>query len=1010
MPRMSLLSRGSKIALALAAVVVVAWAAMSLRRLDGAGLFHVADAPLLGTAPKLVQPGWRFVPRVVGRISEYPAASRKLKTELTGETAARSREGAKVEVEVELTYVISPEGVLNLHRMAGPSYETGWLTDLVREQTTARLGSVSYDVVRNRDPELTMGLRAAIDQKVSGSGIRIEGLRIIQVAGLGEASGDIVRPDAKPLEREVVLIGVDSFNWRVIDPLIKQGRMPHLKRLIDRGARANFRTIRPILSPVIWTTIATGVKPSRHGIVDFVVTARDTGALVPVTSAMRQVPAIWTLMSRQGIDVNVVAWWATWPAETVRGTMVTDRVAYQLFEDEIKQDWKSADPARNKGKTHPAALIDDLRPLIRVPGEVSDEEIGWFLPGGKFPSSVSGEQRELINSLRTVVAASQTYHAIALRQFKEPGPRLKMVYYQGPDEASHLFMKYRPPLLAGTAKQEMELFGGIVDRYYELQDRYIGEILEATGRDALVILCSDHGFKSDNDRPPNSDPRIGKGDAAGWHTPVGVLVMAGPEINVGSEVGAASVLDITPTILALYGLPVARDMDGQPLTEAMTPAFLKQHPVTWIDTYGGVRAPAEQTASGSGTPSADDAEMLEKLRALGYIGDDRLTARNNRATMALEEGDIDGAIAEFESALAKEGDVGTIMRTNLARAWLAKGDLEKARSLALEAVRIEPANKQAVLILAAVETKKENLPAAVELLEKAIAVDPTYTQARTKLGEVYEQMGRDDDALAQYMKVVEIAPLSPLEFNNIGNIHRKRRQLDKAMEAYREALRCDARYIGAYNNLGLCLQEKGELDEARRLYEKALAIRPENPILRNSMGTLIALTGDKKGALAEFERAVSSDPNWPVAQNNLASLLMDQGRYPEGKAAFEKLVQLEPESIEARLGLGLACLIVQKREEALTQFAEVLKRDPGNLRALIAVGETHMRGGNLEGAQSNFERAAQINGTVPRIWNSLGEIYLKRGRREDAARAFQKSLALEPGQKLVRQRLATLGA
>ena len=1006
---MSLASRPRNIALALIGVLVVVWAALSLRRIDGNGSHMVADAPLLGGSPSLVRPGWRFVPRGVSRISEYPASPRKLKTELTGGNAARSREGAKVEVEVELSYVIPPEGVLALHRAAGPTYETGWLTDLVRQQATARLGSVSYDVVRNRDPELTMGLRAAIEESAAPAGIRIEGLRIIQVAGVGEASGDIVRPDAKPIEREVVLIGVDSFNWRVIDPLIRQGRMPNLKRLIERGVRANFRTIRPILSPVIWTTIVTGVKPSRHGIVDFVVTARDSGALVPVTSAMRQVPALWTLMSRQGIDVNVIAWWATWPAETVRGTMVTDRVAYQLFEDQIKDDWKSADPARNKGKTHPAALIDDVRPLIRLPGDVSDAEIGWFLPGGRVPSTVTGEQRELIKGLRTIVAASQTYHAIALRQFREPGPRLKMVYYEGPDEASHLFMKYRPPLLAGTNRQDMELFGGIVDRYYELQDRYIGEILDATGRDALVILCSDHGFKSDNDRPPNSDPRIGKGDAAGWHTPVGVLVMAGPDIGAGAELGAASVLDITPTILALYGLPVARDMDGQPLTEAMTPEFLRRHPVAWIDTYGGVRAPAEQTAAGTGTPSEEDAEMLEKLHALGYIGDDRLTARNNRATMALEEGDIDGAIAEFESALAKEGDVGTVMRTNLARAWLVKGDLDKARTLALEAVRAEPENKQAVLVLAGVETKKKNLPAAVELLEKAIAVDPTYTQARTKLGEVYEEMGRDDDALAQYMKVVEIAPLSPLEFNNIGNIHRKRRQLDKAMEAYREALRCDARYIGAYNNLGLCLQEQGDLDSARRLYEKALAIRPENPILRNSMGTLLALTGDKSGALAEFERAVASDPNWPVARNNLAALLMEQGRYPEGQAAFEKLVQLEPDSIEARLGLGLASLIVQKRDEAITQFNEVLKREPGNLRALIALGETHMRSGELDQAQTSFEKAAQANGTIPRVWNSLGEIYLKRGRRQDAARAFQKSLALEPGQKQVRQRLATLG-
>src|SRR5207245_800065 len=178
---------------------------------------------------------------------------------------------------------------------------------------------------------------------LAGAGLRIESLRIVPVAGVGESSGDIRRAAASPLDRQVVLIGLDSFDWRIAEPLMKRGKMPNLERLIARGTRANLKTIRPILSPVIWTSIATGVKPSRHGIVDFVVSARDSGDLVPVTSAMRQVPALWTLLSRQGTDVGVVGWWATWPAETVRGSVVSDRVAFQLFEEEVKDDWKSAD-------------------------------------------------------------------------------------------------------------------------------------------------------------------------------------------------------------------------------------------------------------------------------------------------------------------------------------------------------------------------------------------------------------------------------------------------------------------------------------------------------------------------------------------------------------------------------------------------------------------------------------------------------------------------------------------
>lgn len=780
--------------------------------------------------------------------------------------------------------------------------------------------------------------------------------------------------------------------------------MPRLARLTARGVRANLRTVRPILSPVVWTSIATGVKPSRHGIADFVVAARGTGALVPVTSTLRQVPALWTLLSRQGIDVSVVGWWATWPAETVRGSMVTDRVAFQLFEESTKEDWKSRDPAKSQGKTFPPALFDEIRPLIRVPADVTDEEVAWFLPGGKFPHALTETQRDLLNRFKTVLAAGQTYHAIALDRFRRAEASLKMVYYEGPDTTSHLFMGYRPPLLPGVDRADGDLFGGIVDRYYERQDRLIGEVLDAVGNDATVFLVSDHGFKSDSNRPPYSSPEIEKGNAADWHTPVGVFVAAGPDIRSGIGLDAASVLDVVPTILALYGLPVPRDGDGQPLLEAITPGFLEAHPVAWIDSYGGIRPAGEEAV----VASSGDAGVIEKLRSLGYIGEERLTARNNRGVMALDDGDVDTAIADFRRALESGGSgdaSGPMLKTNLARAYLQKGDLDRTKSLAAEAMREDPRNKQAELILASAAIQEKDFHAAEAHLRRALAIDPTFVQARSRLGEVLEKRGEDEAALSEFRKVVELAPLSPLDYNHIGNIHRKRGRLDVAMEAYREALRCDAQFIGAYNNLGLCLQEKGRLPEARALYAKALAIRPENPILRNSLGTLYALGGDKARAIAEFERAVQSDPDWPVAQGNLATLLFETGRAAEAKPAFERWVRLEPKSVEARLGLGLADLAATRWEDAIAQFREVLRLEPGNVRAHIALGETLLREGDLEGAQEHLEKAAKLGGNIPRIFNSLGEVYLKRGLKLEAARAFRKSLAIEPKQASVRQRL-----
>lgn len=994
-----------RVAAGLLAALALLYGLASLVHVADPDRHFVASSVIVPSAGRLLAPGWHLIPRVISRVTTYPSRPVKLRVDLTGRNASKSSEGAKVEVEAELTYVIPPEAVLNLHRRHGPDYETKWLAALLRRETAARVTSVSYDVVRNRDPELTGGVLGNLREQASEVGLTIRALRIFPVAAVGESSGEILRASVEPLSREVVILGVDSFDWRIVDPLVRRGRMPNVARLVARGARANLRTIRPILSPVIWTSIATGVKPSRHGIADFVVTARDTGALVPVTSAMRQVPALWTLLSRQGIDVNVVGWWATWPAETVRGSVVTDRVAFQLFEESMKQDWKTVEPEKNRGKTYPPELLDEIRSLIRVPAEVGDEETAWFLPGRRLPDSLTASQRDLLNRFKTVLAAGQTYHAIALHLFKNRETRLKMIYYEGPDTTSHLFMHHRPPLLPGVNPADAALFSEVVDRYYELQDRYIGELLDRVGDEATVLLVSDHGFKSDANRPPHSDPGVEKGNAADWHTPVGIFLAAGPDIRRGFDLGSASVLDIAPTVLALYGLPVPRDGDGQPLAQALTADFLREHRVAWIDSYGGARQVSDEALARSN----GDAEMIEKLRSLGYIGEDRLTAHNNRGVIALEEGDVDSAIAEFGRALDAGGAAGTMARTNLARAWLQKGDVARARTEAEKALAEDPGSKQAELILSGALINEGDLGAAERHLRRAIAIDPTFVPARSKLGEVLQRRGDDEAALAEFRKIVEIAPLSAVEYNNIGNIHRKRGEIEKAMEAYREALRCDARFIGAYNNLGLCLQEKGRLEEARALYGQALAIRPENPILRNSLGTLLALRGDKQGALAEFERAVKASPEWPVAQGNLATLLFETGHTAEATPAFERWVKLEPESVEARLGHALSLLAAQRHAEAVAEFKEVLRRDPENLRAHIALGETLLRQGDLGAAQSHLEKAAKLHPDIARIHNSLGEVYLRRGLTREAEQAFRRSLALEPGQDSVRRRLSALG-
>src|SRR5580765_8581596 len=69
----------------------------------------------------------------------------------------------------------------------------------------------------------------------------------------------------------VIVFGIDGGDWQVIDPLIAGGRMPAMARLVREGASGVLMSMEPSASPSLWTTIATGVGPDRHGIHGFVV-------------------------------------------------------------------------------------------------------------------------------------------------------------------------------------------------------------------------------------------------------------------------------------------------------------------------------------------------------------------------------------------------------------------------------------------------------------------------------------------------------------------------------------------------------------------------------------------------------------------------------------------------------------------------------------------------------------------------------------------------------------------
>ncbi len=104
-------------------------------------------------------------------------------------------------------------------------------------------------------------------------------------------------------------------------------------------------------------------------------------------------------------------------------------------------------------------------------------------------------------------------------------------------------------------------------------------------------------------------------DWTGTHRMNGIFIGAGPAFRPGAR-PSPSILDLTPTILHLAGVPVPDDMDGRVLEDALTEEFLAGHPLR-RQAGDDVATPAGGDDDGYSEEEAQKIE--EKLRGLGYI-------------------------------------------------------------------------------------------------------------------------------------------------------------------------------------------------------------------------------------------------------------------------------------------------------------------------------------------------------------------------------------------------------
>jgi predicted AlkP superfamily phosphohydrolase/phosphomutase/Flp pilus assembly protein TadD len=633
-------------------------------------------------------------------------------------------------------------------------------------------------------------------------------------------------------QRKLLVVGLDAVDWDFALPLVERGLMPNLARLMGMGTWGEMETLVPMLSPLIWTSMATGVSPDEHGILDFIQRDPETGEMLPITSNLRKVPAIWNMASALGKTTDVVAWWATWPAERLNGVMISDRLYFSLTQGLTAEGYSADRP----DVITPAEREQEFRALrARAVDETDWKAVRYFIniSEDEYLAEIEGAEgwENPIDGFRRTLIATRLYFSSALL-LAEDRPDLMMVYIEGTDEVGHIMAPYMPPATLDVSPEQASLLAGSVSRYFQAVDRWIGRLLEAYPPDLYTILIvSDHGFKWADDRPKGMSGTSGA-TAALWHKQPAVYVLAGKDVERRGRVEEwKTIYDVAPTIAAILGIPPDEGWSGTALPGSPVSGLppIEYAPLVPPSSY--------QTSSGGRAES--DAEIIAKLSALGYIGggDDVPAVSAGESTPIPTS-----AAAEVTATPLRVDDSGEV----------TPGQINN---------------------LAVVKINQKKYDEAIDLLNQLIALRPQEPGPHFNLRRIYMETGRYDDADRELWMAIDrgfrdserTIDRAAADYEAMEMPERADALLTRAIERFPEHEPFFVHLMVTRIRLNRCA-------DALPVGAVAAERFPESGAVHSFYGVAAACVGQNALARQEIERALEINPDQPILRETLQQL------------------------------------------------------------------------------------------------------------------------------------------
>jgi len=512
------------------------------------------------------------------------------------------------------------------------------------------------------------------------------------------------------------------------------------------------------------------------------------------------------------------------------------------------------------------------------------------------------------------------------------------------------------------------------------------DALDALGlrQRTLVFYVSDHGealgdhgetthgiflYGATVDVPMMIAPPSGASQGSAGLLPAGLRVR-----------GLARLVDVTPTVLDLVGLPVPAGLDGASLLplvahEAATPPGPTDAapdalagPVSYAESYfprlhhgwselvlteterwRSIRAPRPELYDRRADPKELDnvydrhrgiaATLTAQLEAMNLLkaGDEPTPAKIDPE--ALERLQALGYVGAGSGAPASKGPlpdpkdkVPLLQELQRAQGMRDAGRLEEAARLLEELARKDPGSPEVPFNLASVYFRLKNYEAAIAADRRVLELNPNYAIAALDLALAYQAAGRTDEAIANFERTLQLLPENVKALLNLAEIHYTRGERQKAFDYYQRAAKVVPRLALVQVNLGTLAMEMNRLDTAEAALREALALGEKRPTLHFNLGVIAEQRGQRAEAAREYRAEVSLHPQAYKAWVNLGLLERQAGRASAALEAFERAAGAKPDEVAGPYLLAETLAGLGRRQEAQRWAEEALRRSPNEPR------------------------------------------------------------------------------